>query len=110
VNLDVSQLVIELKDISSNWKLFGKHLCIEKNKLDCIEQPVTNEELLDKILDHWFNICDPVECIEDLCKSLVNIDKRKLANEVRQLASSKIFSMYNDLKIYNNYLSFITKK
>jgi hypothetical protein len=99
VNLDVRTLSNILGEIAPKWKLFGRELGISSSKLESIEQPVTNEEMLDKILDHWFDICDPVECIEDLCDILenTNISQKNLAEKVRSVAASKTLSLSNDV-------------
>ena len=86
VNLEIADLLRELKGIEAKWRQFGSCLGIDWNQLDIISEKKTDFDCLNDVLDRWFND-NPT--LDVLYQALVDIDHGRLANEIKEFVKGK---------------------
>ena len=95
-------LVNKLKGIEDKWKLFGSQLGVPSSTLNTIADEKSDDHCLNDVLDMWFDNNYSENNLETLCKALRNVDNKRLANEIHQYISSKLY-----IYIYILYFTFV---
>lgn len=93
----------KLKGIEDKWKLFGSQLGVPSSTLNVIADEKSDDHCLNDVLDMWFDNNYSENNLETLCNALKNIENKRLANEIDQYISSKLYRYY----IFTFVLSFL---